>query len=75
MSPLPLTSGREPQDDMIQQIHDRFDRTEAHFDACLDRIERIMLKRSDFYLTLMAAQLISFGVWCVTIWVLRLILS
>ena len=85
MSPLPPTSSLEPQDDMMRQIHDRFDRVAAqfeegfdridarfdagsdHFDARLDRIERTMLKRSDLYPALMAAQLISFMFWVIVI--------
>ena len=59
MTPLPPTSGPELQDDMMRQIADR-----------LVTIERAMLKRSDLYPALIAAQLLTIGFWAVVIWIL-----
>ena len=54
--------------DRIDQIFDRMDQGFDRMDERLERIERNMLKRSDLYPTLMAAQLVSIGVWTVVIW-------
>lgn len=57
MTPLPPTSGPELQDDMMRQIADR-----------LVTIERAVLKRSEIYPALVAAQVLTIGFWTVAIW-------
>ena len=47
MSPLPPTTGPETQDDMMRQIHDRFDRVAAQFGEGFDRIDARFDANSD----------------------------
>ena len=75
MSTSPPTSDHERLDDMMRQIdgrleqlHNRMDQGFDRMDERLERIERNMLKRSDLYPTLMAAQLVSIAVWTIVIW-------